>query len=160
MKKTQRPVVFALCTSAITLALWPALGIGANFGLYPMVAVAGLLWLPTVGLPTSLGVVLAATLWGRFEPLTGLYGYLALAAGLGVAFQVIAGLALSRGLASARASGRPRQWRRTLAGAAVFAGFAPGFNVAVISCRALVARPPSRMYDRRHPGSAGRASPR
>lgn len=116
-----KPPVLAVVTSAVSLAIWAALGIGANFGVHPALTVAGLLWLATVGLPTSLGVVLAATVWGWFEPLTGFSGFLWLAAGLGVAFQVMAFLALSRWLASARASGRPCRWRRILAGAGVLA---------------------------------------
>ena len=83
-----------------------------------------LLWLVTAGLPTSLGVVLAATIWGRFEPLTGFDGFLGLAAGLGVPCQVIAFLALSRRVASARARGRSWRWRRILAGSGVLAVFA------------------------------------
>lgn len=124
MKTIWRPLVLALFTSVSSLALWAALGIGANFGVHPVLAVAGLLWLFTVGLPTSLGVALAAAVWGRWEPLTGFYGFLWLAAGLGVAFQVIAFFALSPRLASARASGRPWPWRRILAAAGVLAGFA------------------------------------
>jgi len=119
MKRTQRPAVFALLTSAISLGLWAALAIGANFGVHPVVAVAGLLWLATVGLPTSLGVVLAATLWGRFEPLTGFYGFLWLAAGLGMAFQVIACVAFARVAGAVRALAGVLGWGQVFAGVGV-----------------------------------------
>lgn len=96
MRSPRRPLALAVVTGATSLVLWAGLAVGANFGVHPVITVAGLLWLFTAGLPTSLGVALAATLWGRFEPFTGLYGFLALAAGLGLAFQLIAGLALAR----------------------------------------------------------------
>lgn len=118
------PAVLAVLTSVISLALWAALGIGANFGVHPVLAVAGLLWLFTVGLPSSLGFALAATIWGRFELLTGFYGFLWLATGLGIAFNMIVCLARSRRLASVRARGRPWPWRRALAGADVLTVFA------------------------------------
>lgn len=120
----RRPAVLAVLTGVASLAVWAALGIGANFGVPPVLAVAGLLWLFTVGLPTSLGVALAATIWGRCEPLTGFAGFLGLAAGLGVGFQGLACLVLSRRLAVARARGRPWSWRRVLVGAGGLAGLA------------------------------------
>jgi hypothetical protein len=119
MKPMRRPLVLALFTSAMTLALWAVLGVGANFGMHPVVAVAGLLWLATIGLPTSLGVALAAKVWGRFEPLTGLYGFLGLAVGLGSVFQVIAILALARVARAARALGNAMGWGQVLGGVVV-----------------------------------------
>ncbi len=103
----------------MTLALWAVLGVGANFGMHPVVAVAGLLWLATVGLPTSMGVALAATIWGRFEPWTGVYGFLGLAAGLGAVFQVIATLALARVAGAARALGQALGWGQVWGGVGV-----------------------------------------
>lgn len=117
MRAIRRPLVLALLTSAISLGLWAVLGLGANFGVPPVVAVAGLLWLFTVGLPTSLGVALAATVWGRFEPLTGLPGFLWLGAGLGVAFQVIAFRVLARAAGAVRAVGGVLGWGQVSAGA-------------------------------------------
>lgn len=110
MKSHWHPRSAGLVSSVISLALWAGLGIGANFGVPPVVAVLGLIWLFTIGFPTSLGVALTATVWGRFEPLTGLYGFLGLAAGLGVAFQMIACLSLSRVMEAARATGRIMGW--------------------------------------------------
>jgi uncharacterized protein len=121
MKIVRGPLVLGLFTSAITLALWTVLGIGANFGVHPVFAVAGLLWMATVGLPTSAGVALAASLWGRFEPLTGLYGFLGLATILGVFLQVTTSVVLLRLAAFAAARERPSPWRRILAGGGAMA---------------------------------------
>ena len=90
MKRSYGSIRLGILTSVISLAVWAGLAIGANFGMHPVVAVAGLLWLATAGLPTSLGVALAATVWGHFEPCTGLGGFLALSVILGVTFQAIA----------------------------------------------------------------------
>jgi predicted TIM-barrel fold metal-dependent hydrolase len=111
--------VLRLGVAAVTLAIWAALGIGANFGVHPVLATAGLLWLATIGLPTSLGVVLAATIWGRFEPLTGFYGFLWLAAGLGIAFQVITFRLLAGVGGAVRAVGGVLGWGQVSAGAGV-----------------------------------------
>lgn len=90
MKRSYGSIRLGILTSVISLAVWSGLAIGANFGMHPVVAAAGLIWLATVGLPTSLGVALAATVWGHFEPCTGLGGFLALSVILGVFFQAIA----------------------------------------------------------------------
>lgn len=93
----------ASLTSVVSLAVWSALSIGANFGLHPVLAVLGLLWLITLGLPTSIGIVLTASLWGRFEPLTGFTGFLVVATTLALSFQIGAGIALARVAPSLRA---------------------------------------------------------
>ncbi len=119
MKTRLLPLAIALLFSAMSLAIWAALGVGANFGVHPVLAVAGLLWLFTIGLPTSLGVALAAAVWGRFEPLTGFYGFLWLAAGLGMAFQVIAGVAFARVAGAVRALAKVLGWGQVSAGVGV-----------------------------------------
>jgi uncharacterized protein len=119
LRRLLRWLSLAWFTSAMSLAVWAVLSVGANFGVHPVVAVAGLLWLATIGLPTSLGVALAATIWGRFEPLTGGYGFLGLATGLGAAFQLIAMLALARVAGAARALGRALGWGQVLGGMGV-----------------------------------------
>jgi hypothetical protein len=138
IRAIRRPLVLALFTSAITLTLWAALGIGANFGVHPVVAMAGLLWLATVGLPTSLGVALAATIWGRFEPLTGFYGFLGLAAGLGLAFQVIAFRVLTGVAGAVRAVGGVLGWGQVSVGVGVVL-------VAVGTSLWLTHRPPASL---------------
>lgn len=114
MKLLRRPVSLALLTSLVSLAIWAGLGLGANFGVSPWLAIPGLLWLATIGLPTSLGVVLAATVWGCVEPCSGLPGFLVLAVALGLTFQTVTFVALGRRVA--RANRRPWSRRRALIG--------------------------------------------
>lgn len=122
MRRLLHPIPLGLLTSAVSLGAWAALAIGGNFGVGPAVAVLGLLWLATLGLPASAGVVLAAAVWGRWEPLSGLSGFLVLAALFGTVFQTLAFVAVGRKAAAARASGRPWRWRRVLVGLGVAAG--------------------------------------
>jgi hypothetical protein len=131
-----QPSVLAILTSFISLALWAALGIGANFGVHPVLGVAGLIWLFTLGLPTSLGVALAATIWGHFEPLSGLPGFVWLAAGLGVISQVIAFRALAGVAGAVRAVGGVLGWGMISTGVGV------GLLLAVTALW-LAYRPPS-----------------
>jgi hypothetical protein len=49
-----RPVPSAVVTSLLTLGIGGALLVGATFGLAKAYAVMGLLWLGTIGLPTTL----------------------------------------------------------------------------------------------------------
>ncbi len=105
----RRPIVMALFASLISLVTWVALGVGANSGLSPAFAIVGLFWLATIGLPTSLGVVLAASIWGRVEPLSGLPGFLIFAAALGAVFQCLTFIAV-RGLATA-AKAKGQAWK-------------------------------------------------
>ena len=78
----------AVVTNLLTLGIGSALLVGATFGLAKACAVMGLLWLGTIGLPTTLGVVGVATLWGRVPLLSGMTGFCVVAA--------LAGLALCR----------------------------------------------------------------
>ncbi len=105
MKRLLHPMVLALMTSLISLSDWGALGVGANYGLSQFSAIIGLLWLATIGLPTSVGVVLAASIWGATEWLSGLTGFLVLAAVLGVGCQMLTVFTLKR-LARRMNSGR------------------------------------------------------
>jgi hypothetical protein len=117
MNLLRHPLVLAVVLSPTTLLIWATLGIAANFGLHPALAVPGLLWLATLGLPTSLGVVVAAAVWGRFEPFTGFIGFAGLASLLGLSLQALAHVWLQRKAGSAQAAGRPWKWQRPLAGA-------------------------------------------
>ena len=58
------PVLAAVAATLLTLGIGTALLVGATFGLAKTYAVMGLLWLGTIGLPTSLGVVGVAALGG------------------------------------------------------------------------------------------------
>ncbi|HAB14893.1 MAG TPA: amidohydrolase family protein [Verrucomicrobiota bacterium] len=107
-------MVMALVTSLISLATWVALATGANSGLSPVWAIIGLFWLATIGLPTSLGVVLVASIWGRVEPLSGLPGFLICSAALGAAFQCLTFIALRRLAKAAKAKGQVWKSSRVL----------------------------------------------
>ncbi|MBL9126824.1 MAG: amidohydrolase family protein, partial [Verrucomicrobiales bacterium] len=104
--------MIALLLSAVSLGVWAKLVLGVHSGLPPVVTVLGLIWLATVGLPTSVGVAVAATVWGRTESMTGLTGFVVLAAGLAVVLQVLAARFLARAAAAARIRGRAWSWRR------------------------------------------------
>ena len=79
----------AVVTTLLTLGIGSALLVGATFGLAKAYAVMGLLWLGTIGLPTSLGVAGVAALWGRFPLLSGMAGFCVVAALAGLALQVL-----------------------------------------------------------------------
>jgi predicted TIM-barrel fold metal-dependent hydrolase len=115
------PASVGLLTSAVSLAVWAALGVGANFGVPAPLTVVGLVWLVTIGLPTSVGVVVAATVWGHSEALSGLPGFLVLASALGAGLQIGASVVGQRLLSKARAKGRPWRLRRGLSVAGVAA---------------------------------------
>jgi hypothetical protein len=94
----RRPVLAAVLTTLLTLGLGCGLLAGATFGLAKAYALLGLLWLGTIGLPTSLGVAGVAALWGRFPLVTGMPGFCVVAAFAGLALQVLAFVAAWRGL--------------------------------------------------------------
>jgi len=114
-----RLFIAALATSLISLMVGALLLVGANFGIHPAFTVPGLIWLATVGLPTSVGVVLAASVWGRIDSLSGLPGFLVVASVLGCLLQSVAMVTLARSAAVARAKGRPWRTRRVLAATGV-----------------------------------------
>ena len=89
------PVLAAVVTTLLTLGIGSALLVGATFGLAKAYAVMGLLWFGTIGLPTSLGVVGVAALWGRLPLLSGMAGFCVVAAlaGLALLSTIGAGLA-------------------------------------------------------------------
>ncbi len=110
----RHPLFLGLLTGTISLAVWAGLAIGSNFGISSALAAAGLIWLATMGLPTSMGVAISATVWGRVEPFVGLPGFVVLASVLGLTFQTVTFVGLGRKAARARAQGRPWRMRRGL----------------------------------------------
>ncbi len=96
VKRLHNPVALALLASLVSLVDLAALGVGSNFGVNEFFAIAGLLWLATIGLPTSMGVVLAASIWGSSEMLSGMTGFLLVATILGACLQVMAFIAFKR----------------------------------------------------------------
>ncbi len=94
------PVLAAVGTNLLTLAIGGALLVGATFGLAKPYAVLGLLWLGTIGLPTTAGVVAVAALWGRTPLLSGMAGFCAVAVLAGLTLQVLVFILSSRWLRS------------------------------------------------------------
>lgn len=112
MKHSLRWVPLSLLVSVVSLAIGAGLTIGANFGVHPLWTVAGGVWLATIGLPTTMGVVAVASLWGHSGFLTGFPGFIAAAVGVGMAFQLVAFLGLGRKVATTRTGGKPSNARR------------------------------------------------
>ncbi|MEI6391267.1 MAG: amidohydrolase family protein [Verrucomicrobiota bacterium] len=113
------PVLAAVAATLLTLGIGSALLVGATFGLAKTYAVMGLLWLGTIGLPTSLGVVGVAALWGRLPLLSGMAGFCVSAAMAGGALQVVAFLLVWRWLRSRERPITAAAWRRGLAAGAI-----------------------------------------
>lgn len=114
-----RTLVLSLLTGVVSLGIWAALGLGANFGVHPVLATVGMLWLATAGIPASVGVAVAATIWGHADLLSGLKGFLVLSAALGLALQFAAVFLLRQAACRARATGRPWQLGRMAMAAAM-----------------------------------------
>lgn len=79
--------VTALALGLVSLLVWAGLVLGSNFALHPVLSACGIAWLVTVGLPTSVGVAVAAMVWGRSEFTTGLSGFVVCAGLLGLVLQ-------------------------------------------------------------------------
>ena len=79
----------AVVTNLLTLGGGRALLVGATFGLAKAYAVLGLLWLGTIGLPTSLGVAGVAAVWGRIPLFSGMAGFCVVAALAGFTLQLL-----------------------------------------------------------------------
>ncbi len=105
-----------MVTSLLTLAIGSGLLVGATFGLARAYTVLGLLWLGTIGLPTTLGVASVAALWGRVPVLSGMAGFCVAAALAGLALQVAAFLLAWRWLRSRECPIAAATWRRSCGG--------------------------------------------
>jgi uncharacterized protein len=109
------PVLAAVVTSLLTLGIGGALLVGATFGLAKALAVVGLLWLGTIGLPTTLGVVGVAAFWGRVPLLSGMAGFCIVAALAGCTLQVLVFILTSRWLRPRERAISAARWRRVAA---------------------------------------------
>ena len=109
----------AVVTNLLTLGIGSALLVGATFGLAKAYAVLGLLWLSTIGLPTTLGVVGVATLWGRVPLLSGMAGFCVVAALAGLALQVLVFILAWRWLRSPERAIPAATWLRAVAAGGV-----------------------------------------
>ena len=84
------PILSALGVTVITLVAGAASIMMADFGLPLWMFLPLFLWLGTLGLPATLGVLIVAATWGRAPSLTGFIPFVICAAlaafGLQVAF--------------------------------------------------------------------------
>lgn len=85
----RRPVLAAVVTNLLTLGIGSALIAGVTFGLARVYTIPGLVWMGTIGLPTTLGVAGVAALWGRIPLLSGMVGFCVVASVVGLALQVL-----------------------------------------------------------------------
>ncbi len=101
----RKPVLVAAVTTLLTLGIGSGLLAGATLGLAKAYSVLGLLWLSTIGLPTTLGVTGVAALWGRIPLFSGMAGFCVVAALMGSAAQILVFILIWRGL---------RSWKRPI----------------------------------------------
>src|SRR5262249_15412661 len=92
----KHPVVVAIALWALTLGLGTGAVLGANAGLPVWLALPALIWLATLGLPTTLGVLLVASLWGRVPGLSGIGPFLGCGAAAGLGLEIIACVGVNR----------------------------------------------------------------
>jgi len=91
-----KPLRLAILLWALTLMFGTGILLLANVGAPTWVLVPTLLWLATLGLPTTIGVALISSVWGTMPALSGLPAFLCCAASISLAFQILSCLALSR----------------------------------------------------------------
>lgn len=90
------PKSAATVITVITLVTGAAVVVLADFGAPVWVFAALLLWPATVGLPSTLAVLLLASLWGHFPLVSGLPRFVAVSALLAWLFQWAAVMAWNR----------------------------------------------------------------
>src|SRR5215471_11402824 len=93
---TAYPKLTATAIWGVTLLFGGGAVLGANSGLPGWLALPTLLWLATIGLPTTIGVVVMASLWGVAPGLHGLGAFLVCASLAGLAFQTLCHIGLAR----------------------------------------------------------------
>jgi hypothetical protein len=81
-------LLVAIAIWAITLVLGGGVLVGADFGLPVWILVPALLWLATVGLATTAGVIVTASIWGVAPGLNGLGAFLCCASLAGLVFEI------------------------------------------------------------------------
>jgi hypothetical protein len=80
------PFIKGALLSLATLLIGATALILADFGQPMWVFVPLLAWLATVGLPTSIAVIILASSWGRVPAATGILPFVICSLGLGTAF--------------------------------------------------------------------------
>jgi hypothetical protein len=96
------PVLAAIIVSVLTLVAGAAAVVLADFGAPLIVFLLLLAWLATIGLPSTVGVLLVAALWGRTLYGSGFYGFIGVAGLLALILQIASFLGLRRWLAAKR----------------------------------------------------------
>jgi hypothetical protein len=99
-----RPVMAATALWFVTLAVGAGAVLGGNAGLAAWITIPALLWLTTLGAPTTLGLLLVASLWGRVSGLSGIGPFLGCGAAVGLVLEIIACIWVRRCWLTARES--------------------------------------------------------
>jgi hypothetical protein len=84
------PKLWTASTTLLTLVAGASALVSADFGAPFWMFVPLLLWLTTVGLPTTLAVLLVATAWGRIPGGSGLLPFILCATAVAFLFQAVA----------------------------------------------------------------------
>ncbi len=84
---TRQPLIAAPIVTLISLMSGGGMVVMADFGASLWGFLPLLVWLGTIGLPSTVGVVIAATCWGRVPAMTGFLPFAALAAALALTLQ-------------------------------------------------------------------------
>jgi len=93
---SRHPTATGLLLALVSLGLGVTALLAADFGAPPWLFALLLLWLGTLGLPTTLAVLVTASCWGRCSPCYGLGPFLFLASTFAILAQVSACRALAR----------------------------------------------------------------
>jgi hypothetical protein len=81
-------LLLAVAIWAVTLVVGGGVVVGADFGLPAWILIPTLLWLATVGLATTAGVIVTASIWGVVPGLNGLGAFLCCASLAGLVFEI------------------------------------------------------------------------
>jgi hypothetical protein len=105
---TRHPVWWSVAATLVSLLAAAGAVVLADFGAPWWVFALLFAWLLTIGLPTTLALLLTASLWGRVPGLWGMGGFVVCAAALSFAAQALCfgGVARLIGHSSAECGGR------------------------------------------------------
>lgn len=86
----RHPKTVGALLAVISMGVGTAALLAADFGAAPWVFAPLLLWLLTLGLPTTLAVILTASVWGLPSPFHGFFHFTVVAATLACLAQIAA----------------------------------------------------------------------
>ena len=86
---TRCPAAVGTVLAVISIVAGAAALVAADFGYSGWVFVPLLLWLATIGLPSTTAVLVTASFWGSMAPLYGLIPFLLTAGALSICAQVV-----------------------------------------------------------------------